>query len=72
NKIEVRPSLLSLFLFSLQPKSITLFGMKSSKENFVNITNEKASMVDIVLKDSQINASNDFTDYRNIINISCY
>ncbi|NSX83530.1 hypothetical protein GOM44_04070 [Wolbachia endosymbiont of Atemnus politus] len=46
--------------------------MKSSKENFVNITNEKASMVDIVLKDSQINASNDFTDYRNIINISCY
>ncbi|MCV3769765.1 MAG: hypothetical protein K0T53_03560, partial [Wolbachia pipientis] len=27
NRIEVKPSFLSLFLFSLQPKSITLFGV---------------------------------------------
>ncbi|MDG7057587.1 MAG: hypothetical protein LKM43_05635, partial [Wolbachia endosymbiont of Penenirmus auritus] len=69
NKIEVRPSLLSLFLLSLQPKSITLFGMKSSKESFVNITNEKASKVDIIIKDSQVSLSNNFVDYSNIVNI---
>jgi len=69
NKIEIRPSLLSLFLLSLQPKSITLFGMKSSKENFVNITNEKASKVDIIIKDSQVSLNNNFVDYSNIVNI---
>ncbi|MGL9775404.1 MAG: AsmA-like C-terminal region-containing protein [Wolbachia sp.] len=69
NKIEVRPSLLPLFLLSLQPKSITLFGMKSSKENFVNITNEKASKVDIIIKDSQVSLNNNFVDYSNIVNI---
>ncbi|NSM56710.1 AsmA-like C-terminal region-containing protein [Wolbachia endosymbiont of Atemnus politus] len=69
SKIEVRPSLLSLFLLSLQPKSITLFGMKGSKKNFISIMNEKAGKVDIVIKDSQINLNNDFTDYRSIINI---
>jgi hypothetical protein len=69
NKIEVKPSLLSLFLLSLQPKSITLFGMKSSKENFVNITNEKASKVDIIIKDRQVSLNNNFVDYSNIVNI---
>ncbi|WP_395463182.1 AsmA-like C-terminal region-containing protein [Wolbachia endosymbiont of Cantharis cryptica] len=71
NKIEVRPSLLSLFLFSLQPKSITLLGMKSNKENFINIINAKASsnIVDIVIKDSQVSLNNNFTDYGNIVNI---
>ncbi|MGL9733058.1 MAG: AsmA-like C-terminal region-containing protein [Wolbachia sp.] len=69
NKIEVKPSLLSLFLFSLQPKSITLFGMKSNKENFVNITNEKGSKIDITIKDSQISLNNNFVDYSNIVNI---
>ncbi|MCA4775422.1 hypothetical protein IHO40_05045 [Wolbachia endosymbiont of Mansonella ozzardi] len=69
NKIEVRLSLLSLFLLSLQPKSITLFGMKSSKENFVNITNEKASKVDIIIRNSQASLNNNFVDYSNIVNI---
>ncbi|WCR57804.1 AsmA-like C-terminal region-containing protein [Wolbachia endosymbiont of Ctenocephalides felis wCfeJ] len=69
NKIEVRPSLLSLFLLSLQPKSITLFGMQSSKKNFVSIISEEASKVNIVIKNSQINLHNDFADYGNIVNI---
>ncbi len=71
NKIEVRPSILSLFLFSLQPKSITLLGMKSNRENFINIINAKTSSnaVDIVIKGSQVSLNNNFTDYDNIVNI---
>ncbi|MFP3032133.1 MAG: hypothetical protein ACEY3M_13750, partial [Wolbachia sp.] len=67
-KIEIRPSLLSLFLFSLQPKSITLFGMKSNKENLINIINTKASgnTIDIVIKDSQVSFKSDFADIVNI------
>lgn len=67
-KIEIRPSFLSLFLFSLQPKSITLFGMKSNKENLLNIINTNASgnTVDIVIKDSQVSFKNDFADIVNI------
>ncbi|MGL9681682.1 MAG: AsmA-like C-terminal region-containing protein [Wolbachia sp.] len=69
NKIEVRPSLLSLFLLSLQTKSIILYGMKSSKENFVHIVNEKASEADIIIKDSQVNLNNNFIDYSDLVNI---
>lgn len=69
SKIEVRPSLLPLFLFSLQPKSVTLLGMKSSKENFINIINTKANRVDIAIKDSQVSLNNNFADYGNIANI---
>lgn len=67
-KIEIRPSFLSLFLFSLQPKSITLFGMKSNKENLLNIINTNASgnTVNIVIKDSQVSFKNDFADIVNI------
>ncbi|QOD38322.1 AsmA family protein [Candidatus Wolbachia massiliensis] len=69
NKIEVRPSLLSLFLFSLQTKSITLFGIKGSKKDFINIINQKASKVDLVIKDSQASLNNNFVNYGNIVNI---
>ncbi len=71
NKIEVRPSILSLFLFSLQPKSITLLGMKGNRENFINVINAKASSnaVDIVIKDGQVSLNNNFTDHDNIVNI---
>ncbi|WP_349967183.1 AsmA-like C-terminal region-containing protein [Wolbachia endosymbiont of Armadillidium arcangelii] len=67
-KIEIRPSFLSLFLFSLQPKSITLLGMKSNKENLINIINAKASdnIVDIVIKDSKISFNNNSADTVNI------
>lgn len=70
-KIEIRPSFLSLLLFSLQPKSITLFGMKSNKENLINIINTKASgnTVDVVIKDSQVSFKNDFANYSSIVNI---
>jgi hypothetical protein len=70
-KIEIRPSFLSLLLFSLLPKSITLFGMKSNKENLINIINTKASgnTVDIVIKDSQVSFKNDFANYSSIVNI---
>lgn len=70
-KIEIRTSFLSLLLFSLQPKSITLFGMKSNKENLINIINTKASgnTVDIVIKDSQVSFKNDFANYSSIVNI---
>ncbi|MDX5495984.1 MAG: hypothetical protein O7198_04900, partial [Wolbachia endosymbiont of Nomada marshamella] len=70
-KIEIRPSFLSLLLFSLQPKSITLFGIKSNKENLINIINTKASgnTVDIVIKDSQVSFKNDFANYSSIVNI---
>lgn len=69
NRVEVRPSLLWLFLFSLQPKSITLFGLKGSKRNFINIVSERTSKVDIVIKDSQVNLNNDFGNYRSNVNI---
>jgi hypothetical protein len=71
SKIEVRPSLLSLFLFSLQPKSITLLDMKSNKENLINIINAKANhnIVDVVIRDSQVSFKNDFADHGNIVNI---
>ncbi|QKX02478.1 AsmA family protein [Wolbachia endosymbiont of Dirofilaria (Dirofilaria) immitis] len=71
NRIEVRPSFLSFFLFSLQPKSITLFGMKGSKKNFTGIINGRASKidVDVVIKDSKINLNNNFADYRSIVGI---
>ncbi|MFP3027821.1 MAG: hypothetical protein ACEY3L_16820, partial [Wolbachia sp.] len=67
-KIEVKPSLLSLFLFSLQPKSITLFGMKSNKENLINIINTKASgnTVDIVIKDSQVSFNADIINIKEV------
>lgn len=71
NKIEVRPSFLSLFLFSLQPQSITLLGMKSNKENLFNVLNAKSNsdIVDIAIKDSQISLKDNFADYDNVVNI---
>ncbi len=69
NKIEIRPSFLSLFLFSLQPKSVTLFSVKGSKKNFISIVNKGPGKVDIIIKDSQIDLNNDFADYRSIFNI---
>jgi hypothetical protein len=71
SKIEVRPSFLSLFLFSLQPKSITLLGMKSNKENLLNVINAKAnnSIIDVAIKDSYINLKNNSSDYGNILEI---
>ncbi|MGL9717198.1 MAG: AsmA-like C-terminal region-containing protein [Wolbachia sp.] len=69
NKIEVRPSLLSLFSFSLQPKTITLFGMKGNKKDFISIINKKASKVDIIIKDNKVNLNNNFADYGNIVNV---
>ncbi|QKX03122.1 hypothetical protein GOY07_02920 [Wolbachia endosymbiont of Litomosoides sigmodontis] len=71
DKIEVRPSVLSLLLFSLQPKSITLLGMKSNRENFINIINAKASSdaIDIVMKDSQVSLNDNFADHDSVVNI---
>nr|WP_218939042.1 AsmA-like C-terminal region-containing protein [Wolbachia endosymbiont of Litomosoides brasiliensis] len=71
NKIEMRPSILSLLLFSLQPKSITLLGMKSNRENFINIINARASndVVDIVMKDGQVSLNNNFADHDSIVDI---
>ncbi|UPA55247.1 AsmA-like C-terminal region-containing protein [Wolbachia pipientis] len=67
-KIEIRPSFLSLLLFSLQPKSITLFGMKSNKENLINIINTKASgnIVDTVIKDSQVSFNADIINIKEV------
>ncbi len=69
NRIEIRPSFLSLFLFSLQPKLVTLFGVKGSKEDFISIVNKRPGKVDVIMKDSQIDLNNDFADYRSIVNI---
>lgn len=68
SKIEIRPSLLSLFLFSLQPKSITLLGMKSNKKNLLHIINTKVSnnIVDVVIKDSHISLEDDSNNFVNI------
>ena len=71
NKIEIKPSFLSLLSFSLQPKSITLSGVKSNKKNLLHVINTKASsnITDVIIKDGQINLRDDFSDYRSIINI---
>ncbi|MDD9331776.1 MAG: AsmA-like C-terminal region-containing protein [Wolbachia sp.] len=68
NKIEVRPSFLSLFLFSLQPKTITLFGMKSNKENLLHIVDTKISnnIVDVAIKDSHINLEDNCINIKEI------
>ncbi len=67
-KIEIRPSLLSLFSFSLQPKSISFLGMKSNKENLLNIMNTKANdnTVDILIKDSQISFGTDTINIKEV------
>ncbi|UIP92255.1 AsmA-like C-terminal region-containing protein [Wolbachia endosymbiont of Anopheles demeilloni] len=67
-KIEIRPSLLSLFSFSLQPKSISFLGMKSNKENLLNIINTKANdnIVDILIKDSQISFNADTINIKEV------
>ncbi|WP_168463910.1 AsmA-like C-terminal region-containing protein [Wolbachia endosymbiont of Ctenocephalides felis wCfeT] len=66
DRIEIRPSLLSLFSFSLKAKSITLLGMKSNKANLLNIMRAKANsdIVDIIVKDSQLQY-----DSANVVNI---
>jgi hypothetical protein len=61
-KIEIRPSFLSLLLFSLQPKSITLFGMKSNKIN----TKASGNTVDIAIKDSQVSFNADIINIEEV------
>ncbi|MDG7056063.1 MAG: AsmA-like C-terminal region-containing protein [Wolbachia endosymbiont of Meromenopon meropis] len=70
DKIEVRASLfLSLFSFTLQPKLITLFGMKSSKKNLINVANEQVGKIDLLIKESQVNLNNNSVGYANIVSI---
>ncbi|WCR53481.1 MAG: hypothetical protein PG981_000503 [Wolbachia endosymbiont of Ctenocephalides orientis wCori] len=71
NKIEIKPSILPILSFSLQAKSITLSGIKSNKKNLLHVINTKASsnIIDVIIKDGQINLKDDFSDYRSIINI---
>ncbi|MDN5248353.1 MAG: AsmA-like C-terminal region-containing protein [Wolbachia endosymbiont of Tyrophagus putrescentiae] len=67
-KIEVKPSLLSLLMFSLQPKSIALLDMKSSQKNLFNIINAKFtnSITDVTIKDGHISIEDDCIDIKKI------
>lgn len=67
-QVEIRPSFLSLFLFSLQPKSITLLDMKSNRQNLFNIVNKKSSnnIMNILIKDSHISVEDDYINIKEI------
>ncbi|WFW29772.1 MAG: AsmA-like C-terminal region-containing protein [Wolbachia endosymbiont of Menacanthus eurysternus] len=69
NKIEVKPSFLSLFLLSLQLKSVTLFGAESSKEGIIDLTSKIGNKIDLIIKDSKVNLGNSFIGYNNVVDI---